>query len=60
MTDDIIDFQKWRRKHESRTKRKMDNILKIIKWSSDMQKRGLMPPDVARAFHEYFSGEELE
>jgi hypothetical protein len=45
MTDDIIDFQKWRRKHEDSTKRKLDNILKIIEWSSDMQKRGLMPPE---------------
>jgi hypothetical protein len=58
MTDDIIDFEEWRRKHENATtatKRKLDNMAKIIEWSAAMHRRGLMPPDIARAFHEYFT-----
>jgi hypothetical protein len=64
MSDEIIDFEAWRQKHKSATIRKLDkitrnldNIDKIIRWSADMHHRGLMPPEIALAFHEYFSGE---
>jgi hypothetical protein len=58
--NNIIDLDKWRRRLESDTERRLHNAMKIIAWSADMQQRGLMPPDVAQAFHEHFSGERVD
>jgi hypothetical protein len=59
---DVIDLTKLREEAERRLRedpviQRLNRIHKIVSWSSEMHKRGLMPADVARAFYEYFSGE---
>src|SRR5271166_1906951 len=39
---------------ENPTDKRLDDINKILTWSSDMHRRGHMPDDVVRAFHEHF------
>jgi hypothetical protein len=36
------------------TFRKLDRIELIVQWSAKMCQDGLMPPEVAKAFHEHF------
>jgi hypothetical protein len=53
--DDPIDLEK-RRRQARRAELSMERLDKIIKWSVEMRRRGLMPDDVARAFSEHFGG----
>jgi len=59
VTENIIDLEKQRQEAERRlrenpTDKRLDDINKILTWSSDMHRRGHMPDDVVRAFHEHF------
>ena len=45
-------------KEQNEWKRRMDRIALIIQWSAKMCAEGHMPPEVAKAFSEYFGDAE--
>ena len=41
-------------------RRKLDHIAMIMMWAKQMQTEGRLPPDVAKAMDDYFSGADAE
>lgn len=41
---------------DNATRRKLDHIAMIMMWAKQMQTEGRLPPDVAKAMDDYFSG----